>query len=457
MLDDLTRAVILAASAPSCDAPKYWRQAKQLCAIADWPDTCARLLPEIYVNIPHESDPELLGLAKGVYRQTWSKNVGLLSAAARFAIELNQAGINYRITKGGALALIHGKHGIRRMGDIDWVFHSRDGRRIIEVLIQIGFLPRYEFPDNRESEIWDDASGNTFDLHFLNKRSYLKISFDGLREIYAFNTKFKVPSLEELVTIAAIHAAQGNAKSDLAQGLVDVALVSPQIDSTKLARAIARSGQSRKLHNFFQTLSELQNGERILGTEPYPRNSVRSALLSFLPDIKKRRRLFTPIEFARFKAAPKSFRNLRYLTWLTFGSLRPIEHWNFRFFGGFLKTTHVQGSLTARIDFLENSISTSNLAIEVGQFTDNEFRFAFRKRKHRKVDLHLIAHLESATPRMIFVNGIGHGHFTPRFSQSLSLSLDPQLECVEVSLRDFSDRKRPWRGHLEIRINQVNS
>lgn len=455
-LDNLAKSVILAAVAPREVARRNWYKAKSKKAVTDWPDSCARLLPEIYVNLMDESDQEILGMAKGVYRQSWTRNIKAFTKAGRFANALELNSINYRIIKGGAINLLKGKYGIRRMGDIDWIFFKEDGSKVVQILTEIGFRPRYEFPDNRLSEIWDDEAGNTFDIHLISSRNPLNMAFAGKEKITAFQADFHLPTPAALAIIAAEHATLGHAESDYSQGLVDVAFLAPKINRMELVKLLRRYGKAKRLRGFFSTLAELVPENFLFYAIEYPRDDFRSLQFKLQPKVKLKRKLFTPISLAQLKNSKKSMRFFAYVIWLSFGSIRPIERWWCKRFGGFLDEMRISAGFVGTLKLSPGNAFSSNSYLQVGQLTENELRFAFKKKAGAIVDLHLLAELEEPTPRMLFINGVGYGHFTPRKSNSLSLPLNPQAERIEISLRDFSHSNRPWRGHIEVKIEMID-
>lgn len=458
-MDQLHRNVLLAAISQEENAYKYWQAAKEISAVADWPDSCARLIPKIYLNLSKHPDSDISGLAKGFYRQTWSRNIRLLKSASIFVQVLKARGIDYRIIKGGAICLISGKYGMRRMGDLDWVFHQSSAAEVVVILGEIGFHPRYEFPDSRLSEIWDDQNGNTFDLHFVTQNNKLNIAFEGLHEICSFDTEFRVPSPEALVAIAANHSLLGHSKSDLTQGLADTAFLYDNIKHDKLSSVLCKYGEYQKLKPFFAILTQLSNSEhefvelkQFINPFESIKNTFNSIFFSLSPSRRYRRRLWNPVDFKVFRNQPLTLLSFAHAIWLRFGALRPLEKFWIRIFGGFMQQIPEIGNFSAILHLSPGKVDNQSSHISARVIVDNELRINFTKPRKAKTDLHLTANLQEPTPRMLFVNGIGYGHFTPRASNSISLPLEIDETKIEISFRDFSYINRPWIGTLEIEM-----
>lgn len=134
------------------------------------------LLPLLYRNLlDHGVSNPLMNTLKGVYRLTWYKNQISLHKLASMLRLFEQAGMQTMILKGAALTLLHYQDfGLRGMGDVDVLVHTRHASPAINLLTERGWKPKVrplqafteEYFYLSQSDAFGDGAGTEFDLHW---------------------------------------------------------------------------------------------------------------------------------------------------------------------------------------------------------------------------------------------------------------------------------------------------
>jgi hypothetical protein len=105
-----------------------------------------RTLPMLYRNLARMkvTDPELMRL-KGIYRQSWVKNVSLFHETKALLLLLQQHHIPTMLLKGAALTTLYYKDsGTRPMADIDVMIPKDQARQCIDILHNAGWKAEFE-------------------------------------------------------------------------------------------------------------------------------------------------------------------------------------------------------------------------------------------------------------------------------------------------------------------------
>ena len=451
--------LILAASLPGCkNAIELWRNANAINPLYYWPGTDARLVPAFYANhCLHLDNPEFR-IINGVYKSNWSKNAIELSAAANFLNSLTEASIDYRIIKGGAICLEIGKLGARRMGDLDFVFHDSNRKTVKSCLLRSGFLPRY--PGDRRSrnnEIWESQDGVVFDIHFINRFHFLNIAFDSLITKRFANHDFRIPGYDSMAIIAIDHGNKGHSSGDLSQAIWDCSMLSKNIDWNALVARGIRFGNYPQIINMIDTLSKY--GE--INSDLFYKSSVKVnhsyRIYGALKEVAyKLSELTFPVIINRNVLFEEGALKLKYFLneplyqmWLVLGSLAPLERLAQRYFGGLLRPSRLRDMTKISIDLGEGPKVLKNEYFAFFSSFSNEIRIKLAVPDSRN-KLLIELELEALTSRMIFVNGVGHGHITPKLGNRYEVFVDGTMKFIEISFRDFSKFPNRWRGRVDL-------
>jgi Uncharacterised nucleotidyltransferase len=451
--------LILAASLPGCkNAIQLWKDANTINPLYYWSGTDARLVPAFYANHCLQLDDPEFRVINGVYKSVWSKNSISLSAAAGLLNALTEMSIDYRMIKGGAICLILRKFGARRMGDLDLVFYNSDRKKVKTCLLKKGFLPRY--PGDRRSlnnEIWENRDGVVLDLHFINRLHFLNIAFDSLITRRFANHDFRIPSYQSMAMVAIDHGYKGNSLGDLPQAIWDCSMLSKHIDWKSLVTRSFLYGKSDHVMAMIDILiryDEIKKDERYLSsvkTNPLYRiyNFLRATAIKVsqlpLPIIINRNVIFEngALKWRNFMNQPI------YHAWLILGSIGPLERFAQKKFGGLLRPNNLKDVTCLSIDLGESPTVIENEMFSAYSCFSNELRIKVSvPESKRKLLIEL--ELESFTARMLFVNGIGSGHITPKQGNRYEVYVSNHIKYAELSFRDFSKFPNRWKGHINL-------
>jgi hypothetical protein len=164
----LLRAALLAGP-EGLTAWERWKRAVDL----DHLDAASvRLLPHLYRTLESAGvrDP-LMGRLKGTYRHTLYDNHLRLRAAAPVLAELVRVGVGPMVLKGVPLAFLYYRDvGRRPMDDVDVLVPVRQAGAALEVLRQLGWLPRCRVTARHiqvgHAVDFADGRGHRLDLHW---------------------------------------------------------------------------------------------------------------------------------------------------------------------------------------------------------------------------------------------------------------------------------------------------
>jgi len=157
---------------------RRWRRGRPLASIDN---VGHQVLPLVYRNLSAlEPENPDLGLLRGVYRYTWSRNKLLMHMGSRALGLFEEAGIETVLIKGAAMLAtgIQPDAGARPMTDFDVMVPNSRAHDAISAL-EAGFSPHPDLPHPHRrvavhhSAPFVDGAGNELDLHWyaLNRSS----------------------------------------------------------------------------------------------------------------------------------------------------------------------------------------------------------------------------------------------------------------------------------------------
>ncbi len=451
--------LILAASLPGCkNAIQLWKDANTINPLYYWSGTDARLVPAFYANHCLQFDDPEFRVINGVYKSVWSKNSISLSTVAGLLNALTETAIDYRIIKGGAICLELGNFGARRMGDLDLVFYNSDRKTVKTCLLEKGFLPRY--PGDRRSlnnEIWENREGLVLDLHFINRLHFLNIAFDSLITRRFANHDFRIPSYQSMAMVAIDHGYKGHSLGDLPQAIWDCSMLSKNIDWKSLVARSFLLGKSAQVMAMIDILVKYDEIDSADGNNNSVKKNSLYRIYGFLRAIaNKVSQLTLPVIINRyviFENGALKWRNLLnqpvYHAWLILGCIGPLERFAQKNFGGLLRPTKLKDVTRLSIDLSESPTVIESELFSAYSCFSNELRIRLAvPESKRKLLIEL--ELDSFTPRMLFVNGIGNGHITPKQGNRYEVYISNNIKHAELSFRDFSKFPNRWKGYMNL-------
>jgi hypothetical protein len=92
----------------------------------------------------------------------------------------------------------------------------------------------------------------------------------------------------------------------------------------------------------------------------------------------------------------------------------------------------------------------SDVGFEVRQIFANEVRVLIQKSTANRLKLDLNIELENPSPRMLFINGIAHGHIASSLGSHYGFEIESENNRVELSFRDFSSPPSQWLGRIDV-------
>lgn len=131
--------VIRAACARGVEGASAWAELHVKYGWELLPHSLARFLPMIYLNVRAEPLVPDRDRLRGVYRASWASNLTWIGVARPVLEGLRVRGVEPIVIKGGALCILTGRWGFRRMGDLDVVLPSMSAPAVRDLLQCSGF------------------------------------------------------------------------------------------------------------------------------------------------------------------------------------------------------------------------------------------------------------------------------------------------------------------------------
>lgn len=236
---------IASAAGPQRQATQSWSLLMDEMQFHDISASVQRLTPQIFINLRDQPDVPSRERLKGSYRYTWTKNVQLWSLASDLFASLNARAIDYRLLKGAALHAYWDSVGCRTIGDFDLLIDSRDLTSTSEALRAAGF---------RQEGARQIACGHGLSegaaINFNRDNCHVDVHVAPMKEPSALLSRMlntaplvrrvggvdvQIPGPAHLLLHAAWHASRQTSPTDLAQGLVDVALLEQAVPASDVA------------------------------------------------------------------------------------------------------------------------------------------------------------------------------------------------------------------------------
>jgi len=181
-----------------------------------------RLIPAVFRKFGHSTDENPhRGRMKGIYRYYFWRNSYLIRAGRRIMEKMRDAGIDFLVFKGIALALkYHTDTTARPMGDIDVLVHRENVSKSEEILHQCGF--KYGYPEDKKTmdvHSYDYINANYcgFDLHWYSLSESPRDGIDngiwGRAKVFDWSgLAVRVMSPEDLLLTSIINGVRDNPK-----------------------------------------------------------------------------------------------------------------------------------------------------------------------------------------------------------------------------------------------------
>jgi|688.fasta_scaffold60073_5 hypothetical protein len=457
-MEKLFDLVLKSALPNSENALVYWNEANQLVPLEKWPGEISRLASCFYSNYRKELNILNLPLLRGIYKSNWSRNSLALSALIPFVRELDSSGIEYRLIKGGAIILYCKSIGIRRMGDLDLVIPKHRRRKTQSILSELGFVPRY--PGDRRSksnEIRENSKGVVLDIHYVNRFHTFNSSFTGLREVTHLGNSFKLPSIEASVLIAAVHGCAEHSNGDYYQSTWDISMLYPLVDERKLSLLAKKYGVRRELYNLLSYLNRLgvSTHNKTLPTFAFSKlSAIREVMIGPVKSLSNfsmpRILNFSNFRIRYFLSHLRELDDWYYLVWGMFGMIRPLERIFVSKKGLLGRNRKIQYQEKLTVVLNPDQLHFSDVGFEVRQIFANEVRVLIQKSTANRLKLDLNIELENPSPRMLFINGIAHGHIASSLGSHYGFEIESENNRVELSFRDFSSPPSQWLGRIDV-------
>jgi hypothetical protein len=457
-MDKLFDFALKSALPDSRTALDYWNQANQILPLEDWPGEISRLASCFYDNHGKYLQLTNSSLLKGIYKSNWARNSLALAALIPVVQRFEDLGVEYRLIKGGAIILYINSIGARRMGDLDLVIERGSREVAQQVLNESGFAPRY--PGDRRgkaNEIWENSKGVVLDLHYVNRFHNFHCVFEGSIEKNYMGNSFKLPNLETSILIAAIHGKAKHSNGDFLQSAWDISMLLKLANEKALVDLANKYGAQNELQQFINHLKKL---------ECFPEDRNFSTLRISVFGIFKERLfalvrslLVTPkpkvlnisnFRFQYFLTHRRELNDWYYIFWGMFGMIRPIERVFTSRKGLLARNRKIESRDHLAVFIKSNQFHNAEVGFELRHIFANELRVLIQKPDLKRMKLDLVFDLERPSPRMLFINGISHGHIAPSLGNKYGFELEGGENRIELSFRDFSSSPLPWLGKIDI-------
>lgn len=464
-LDELVRESLRAALLDPPTALVSWNRALALAPLEDWPSALARPLPQTYLHLRHQPSFEPTAAMRGIYRAAWTSNMVKLNRASALCASLSAHGVEHRVFKGGAVCSWLGNWGLRRMGDIDLSILSEHWEVAEAQLRNAGFSPRFPQREGPSLGCWDDGQGGVLDVHVAEQGSPLREALfaEPANHIAGASEALPVPGIDLCMAIAICHAVRGAAESDLVQGLLDVGNLEALVTPHRVATWLVDLRGADEAEFVFEALRDLgwrpenQWSEALAAARKAIRRTVRrrdlaQRRLAVSRGVRVlRRRSCSPWQLTR--SQPWLLGRPRYLAWLTFARIRPVEAWNIRNLGGFMPSpvAQVNTASPVLIEFGEKRTVTPQVIAWNAGSIERRFRVNLPHAGRVRISLALSDAERVERHCLLFLNGRVFGSFPLADSDVATYELDVVDGTLEGSLRALDGRPMAWAERLTLR------
>lgn len=451
MTEDL-RWAIMAAAGPNPDAADAWRSLMATMEFSDISPSVQRLAPQIFSNVRDDKAVPSRDRLKGAYRYTWTKNVRLWSMAQGFLSALTESGNDYRLLKGAALHAHRGAVGTRSIGDFDLLVDETDISSVVTVMESCGFRQEGSRQIVCGHSTTDGASINLnfgdchVDLHVAPWKEPQALLTRMLREApvrrQVGTTAVLIPPSDLLLLHAAWHATRQTSPTDLAQGLVDVALLSRGMRLADVAEAAESTGSGDAAREAGRLLLGVGIDTGLHGLPTTRRTrSARQATRRFVHSTLDRPRLLRMLRDRHVTglnwtgdSPDVRMGGIGYQTWLRLG--RPGKAERVMGLGrGFLATPSVTVTLPAALEPFAGG-DAPRAAISPWRVSAMDWRFRVRlPQKTTKVRVVLDGECLDQLDAGLFVNGAFAGRLIAGDISLREVHCQVSEPALEVSIR----------------------
>jgi hypothetical protein len=329
-----------AATSGQPEAKEAWLHLIGNIGFDDLPDVTIRLLPRIYLNLRGTEGVSEFNRIRGAYKLNWVKNTQLISEAMPLFGALNNGGVEYCVFKGLAVAMTTQSIATRVFGDIDFVVHPRDIKRVQQLMSDNGWQLRdIETPlGMRGLGGYVNEHGLHLDLHSLEQFAYeIKPDFAQSENVAWRQATFPIASRSYLMRLAIHHGTTRAAESDLAQSIVDFLDLSKDPHGKLAESAVAALKSNLAGNDFLPLIAEtgvLSNRtfQRLLNSSSNPSRNTHpfsppssGRKLAMVAPLIWRRRLNARQIWKLLRVTVRRPQSLIYALWLSVGQFRPVE------------------------------------------------------------------------------------------------------------------------------------
>ncbi|MEZ5830188.1 MAG: nucleotidyltransferase family protein [Dongiaceae bacterium] len=275
-----------ALSADRTTAAAAWKSWTDSVVLEEAPHAELRLLPAVHANLSKVApDLPLPAKLRGKVRATFTYN-RLISHESLPALRALTSAVPIMVTKGAAFCTRFNAWSFRQTGDIDIHVRRRQLRRAVDILTNLGWVPKYGMtaatlkyrtPLRRNS--WNLTKGKgDIDLHWrlLDSADAKNVSrrfWDTAESIAFFGVSVLMPSPEFSIVGSLRHGFAEGTRADALQALVDCWHLLPVCDRKTLAEVISMTGTEA----FAGSLATAFSNAKLLGEPVLKLPNARSS------------------------------------------------------------------------------------------------------------------------------------------------------------------------------------
>ena len=474
MTDD--ELILRAALSPPEQALEAWIALLKGCAFDSLDGKFYRALPAVYFNL-RSLDPQVpwLEQLKGTARHAWVQNISRSRALMSLLRRLQESGIDYRLLKGSALAVLTNSWSTRVMGDVDILFHKKDAKAILAILIGLGARQKFDLSKNLPPTLFETW---TLAIHTFSTDLDIHLARDADTNIFGKmlacdpviiqeqGVSIKTPNVEWALIHAALHGKLAMSRSDPLQSILDTAKLLPLADLTLVQKKAMEVGAldliewnlrsiptpSPAVTDFIRNLQRVN----VRGKKKLHIRKLLSRNLINMHNIKKflgRRPAPDVLKAARTKTKGRKW---LYAMWLRLGQLNSLESMCIEKCGGFLDMPAVAISNGDVVTITPKVHAQADDRVTMGSIMGHDFRLKIRLPEQvRHLTVFLEYQFSLATFLGIYINGVPMGVLPLPGAQSGSFPVLTKDGFLELSLRSPCNSNEDAIDLFRIRCDWV--
>ena len=426
-LSSLESTVLLALNGGS-EIRDMWNQVLKECEFGELPHSINRSLPMVFKALNGNSDVLEYKRLAGIARKNWVENMGRAQKLMPILVAASDQGIKIVILKGMAISFLKNDFASRLMGDTDLLIEKSDQQKMLKILLNLGYKPRFNHACTHRESIRDvfidafvDSSGNIIDVHTTGEASYFfKEIWENSSTINFMGQTINIPQNKHILMHSLKHGSRGVASSDVMQTALDFVSLRNKMEVNQLMKESIRWGLQRDL---------IQLNE-ILGIESSPilekvKASRESLSRKFTRLLQVRNEREISFKLAYKASKDSNFYRFRYFIWLSLSSLRPLEKLIIENYGGFVK----------EFTFLDKYATSQSIEslhpAKPNEKKQYEIRFGIEGNFHEII---ISSNSQIFAPHLLFINGNLAGIIEPNVTLVATVEKSKNLR-YELSIR----------------------